>query len=143
MSNFKDKSMVLITVPFLPNQKTFRLIPGSTDCPYIDCIYWYDKRALEIVGVTKKQDYTMLPRLNDNGDVERVGKAPRETTPGEAPKTYKEERKMIEIMQNYYITEKEDIINFVKLMAINADTFNFEQYLSEPAVQASPSIILP
>lgn len=143
MNNFKDKSMVLVTVPFLPNQKTFRLIPGSADCPYIDCIYWYDKKALEIVGTTKKQDYTLLPRLNDNGDVERVTKTPRETTPGEAPKSYKEERKMIEIMQNYYITEKNEIEEFVKLMAINADTFNFKQYLTDAVVEQAPSIIIP
>ena len=143
MSNFKDKSMLLITAPFLKGQNTFRMIPGSTDCPYIDCIYWFDKKVLEVIGITKKQDYTMLPRLTDNGDVERVGKTPREANPGEQPKPYKEERKMVEIMQNYYITEKEDIINFVKLMAVNGETFNFEQYLTDTVVEKAPTIIMP
>jgi len=33
-------------------------------------------------------------------------------------------------MMNYYITEKEEIIDFVNTFAVNSDTFDFKKYVN-------------
>ena len=69
------KSMLLVTVPFSPetNEKSFRMIPAKADCPYMDVVYWKDKKVLEIVSPFKKNEYNMFTKLDDNGEPENPG----------------------------------------------------------------------
>ncbi len=65
----------------------------------------------------------MMPKIDSNGDIEM------RKTPSREGKPYKEERRTIETFQEYYIEQLDEIRAFVKRFALNADTFNFEQYL--------------
>lgn len=136
------KSMMLVTVPYTPTEKSFRMIPVSNDCPYIDVVYWKDKKVLEINTSFKKNEYAMYPKVDDNGDVERR-KVPGKDENGQ-PLIYKNERRMTEVLQKYYIIEQQEIIAFVEAFAINAKTVNYMELLAGAVVEApKASIIMP
>ena len=136
------KSMMLVTVPYTPTEKSFRMIPVSNDCPYIDVVYWKDKKVLEINTSFKKNEYAMYPKMDDNGDVEKR-KVPGKDENGQ-PLYYKNERRMTEVLQKYYIIEQQEIIAFVEAFAINAKTVNYMELLAGAVVEApKASIIMP
>ena len=66
----------------------------------------------------------MMPRLNDEGQPQRLRTPNKETG-----KTVKEQRVNIETFSEFYITEKEEIVNFINLFAANAESFDFTKYL--------------
>jgi hypothetical protein len=45
-------------------------------------------------------------------------------------KPFKEERRTVETYQEYYLTEKEEQIAFIKMFAVNAETFDFEKFMA-------------
>ncbi len=110
-------SMLLITSKW-DDDKTFRLIPIELGCPYEEIIYMPKEGVLAIISKTPKSQFTMVPKLNENGDLEFTkNKQPR---PGSG-KTYKEERKTIDTLHEYYIEDKSEIYAFIGMFAINAD----------------------
>jgi hypothetical protein len=109
-----EKSMMVIKSDW-NNQPTFKMIPLSKDCPYVECIYDSQSKVLALIGLTRKNVFHMMPKLDDNGDI-----VPRKMR-SEGSKAHKEERRTIETFQEYYVMDAEDIKAFVKLFAINAD----------------------
>ena len=96
-------------------QPTFKMIPLSKDCPYLEGIYDSQSKVLALIGITRKNVFHMLPKLDDNGDV-----VPRKTRT-EGAKAHKEERRTIETFQEYYLMNVDDIKTFVKMFATNPD----------------------
>lgn len=136
------KTMMLVTVPYTATEKSFRMIPLTTDCPYIDVVYWKDKKVLEINSPFKKQEHAYFPKLDDNGDMEKR-KHPIQDENGQ-PMIYKQERRTTETLQKYYIIEQVEIIAFVEAIAINAKTVDYMSLLAGVIVEAPKnSIILP
>jgi len=95
-------------------QPTFKMIPLSKDCPYLEAIYDSQSKVLALIGLTRKNVFHMMPKLDDNGDV-----VPRKTRT-EGAKAHKEERRTIETFQEYYLTDVDDIKAFVNHFANNA-----------------------
>ncbi len=50
------------------NHNTFRLIPVSNECPYVECIYDVTSGLFVIIGKVTKTTLHMLPKLDENGD---------------------------------------------------------------------------
>lgn len=119
-----NKTMTLITSNW-GSKKTFKLIPVSNDAIYNECIYDIDTKMLAIISKEKKDSMHMVAKLNDVGDVQylKIGKRPN-------GKDFAEERKTLETYYEYYIEDVKEIEEFVKLFAINADTFDFKQYFN-------------
>jgi hypothetical protein len=115
-------SMILINSSW-QGGKTFKMIPSSADCPYVECIYDPNLKVLAIVGNIKKDVFHMVAKLNDDGD-EIMRKSP-----GRKGVPYKQERKLLETYQEYYLEERSDIEYFVKAVADNADSFDYQMYL--------------
>ena len=122
-------NMMLITSTW-KNGKTFKMIPTHAECPYVECIFDADMKVLAIIGAVQKDIFHMMPKLDANGDIE-MRKAP-----GREGKPYKEERRTIETFQEYYIEDLNEIRAFVKMFAFNADTFDIEQYITQPVQTA-------
>ena len=129
-----EQTMLLITSSWGSN-KTFKLIPASTDCPYNEAIFDSDSKVLAIIGKEKKESMHMLAKLNEWGDpvTMKIGKR-------QNGKEYAEERKTLEAFYEYYIEEKEEIIKFVNSVAENASDFNYTQFLD--AKTEKPSNLL-
>ena len=117
------------------NNKTFKMIPVTNECPYNEAIFDRDGKVLALIGKEKKQSFHMLPKLTDMGDVQTLKIGRRANG-----KDYAEERKALETYYEYYIENPEEIEQVVKSLAVNADTFDFKQYMEAAAQQPSQLI---
>jgi hypothetical protein len=124
-------SMLLITSNW-NNKKSFRLIPITNDCPYVECIFDLDTKVLAVIGKETKESFHMLPKLNEFGDLQRMKIGKRDNG-----KDYAEERKSLDTFYEYYIEEKQEVVEFIKMIAANADTFDYAQYV-ETKQEAAP-----
>jgi hypothetical protein len=129
-------SMMLVTSSW-GNDKTFKLLPITPECPYNECIFDVSTKVLAVIGKEKKESFHMLPRLSDEGDVQfmKIGKRNN-------GKDYKEERKMLQTFYEYYVEHPQEIIDFLNMFAINAESFDYTQYLEKKVEEPKQSSIL-
>jgi len=131
-----NKSMLLVTSTW-GNKKTFRLIPASVEAPYNEAIYDPEVKVLALIGKDKKESFQMMPKLNDMGDpqVLKIGKRPN-------GKDYAESRVTVETYYEYYVENKDEITDLINRLALNADTYDYQSYMSQPEapVETSPLI---
>jgi predicted lipase len=137
------KSMMLVTVPYTPQEKSFRMIPVTNDCPYIDVVYWKDKKVLEINTAFKRNEYAYYPKLDDNGDMEKRKHVTKDEQGNDL--IYKQERRITEVLQKYYIIEQVEIMAFIESFAINSKTVDYMSILAAGPIVEAPktSIIMP
>lgn len=129
-------SMMLVTSSW-GNDKTFKLLPITPECPYNECIFDVSTKVLAVIGKEKKESFHMLPRLSDEGDVQfmKIGKRNN-------GKDYKEERKLLQTFYEYYIEHPQEIIDFLNMFAVNAESFDYTQYLEKKVEEPKqPSIL--
>jgi hypothetical protein len=127
--------MMLITGTW-GQKKTFKLIPVTPDTPYNEGIYDLDSKVLALVGKEKKQSMHMVPKLDDYGDLKPMKVGRRSNG-----KDYQEERKTLETYYEYYLDTPEEIKQVINLLAINADTFDIDQYLNAPTIASVSPIV--
>lgn len=124
------KNMMLITSSTKEGEKTFKLIPTTEECAFIEGIYYTGNKILALIGAHKKDIFHMMPKLDPNGDPEF------RKTPSKDGVPIKQERRVIETYQEYYLEERAEIEEFVKMFAANADTYNYTQYLDMEVKEA-------
>ena len=117
------KNMMIISSPFR-NAESFALVPVTSDTPYVEAMFDPASGILAVISKVSKQSFHMVPRLDDNGQPQRL-KVPNKTT----GKTIKEQRVSMETFSEFYITNKEEIKNFINIFAINADSYDFAKYV--------------
>jgi hypothetical protein len=110
-----------------PN-KTFKLIPVSKDCPYVEAIFDPGSKILAVISTTAKETYHMVDKLDDNGDPQKM-KIQRKQDGSDI----KKERRLLKTYAEYYITDKDEIELFINGFCINADMFDYKQYLNAEA----------
>lgn len=117
---------------------SFKMIPADLSCPFVECIYDPASKVLAVVGKTIKQSFHMVHKTDDNGDpMERKIRR-------EGASHFKQERKLLETFNEYYLADVEDIRQFIARFAINVETFDIEKYLSVVTIDTpKPSIIVP
>jgi len=94
---------------------TFKMIPVIENCPFQECIYDPGNKILAVISKTRKQNYIMTHKIDDNGDpIFLKGGAKRSNG-----KNYKEERRLVETFTEYYIESPFEIEEFVRMFAIN------------------------
>ncbi|HPQ79978.1 MAG TPA: hypothetical protein PLG47_05960 [Candidatus Dojkabacteria bacterium] len=123
MSKTELKNSMMLTTTNWGKDKSFNLIPVVTDCPYVEALYNPAASTLAIIGKTKKETFHMIPRLDANGHPEQLKVVNNSQEP------YKKQRVQQESYTEYYITDKKEIEDFIKLFAINSDSYNYKQYL--------------
>jgi|TARA_R100000084_G_scaffold49170_1_gene20391 hypothetical protein len=119
------KNMILINAPF-GMSRSFKLIPVTLDCPYVECIFSTEDKILVIISKVMKQSYHMLPKLDSNGDGIPVKGKPRPNK-----KTIVEERRLVDTFSEFYLMTPEEISGFVHSFAINSKEFPFEDFMKE------------
>lgn len=135
-----NKSMYVISSTWgeVGSEKpTFKMIPLTVDCPYQECIYEPSKRILAVISKTRKQNYIMTHKVDENGD-------PVFLKHGNRPngKNYKEERRLVETFTEYYIESPFEIKEFVEMFAVNPNVA--ERVMNAPvtAPAGSPMTIV-
>ena len=131
------QNMMLVHSAFR-NAKSFTLIPVSLDSPYTEALYDPSSGILAVVSKVMKQSYHMVPRLDGNGDPMRL-KVPNKQT----GKTVKEERRLVDTFSEFYLQDKVDIETFIQMFAVNAESFDYQQYFVDVKETKTSPIILP
>lgn len=118
------------------NKKTFKMIPVTPDCPYNEAIYDLDSKVLAIISKEKKQSLHMIAKLDDNGDIKTLKVGRRS-----GGKEYAEERKTLETYYEYYLENADEIVDVINLLAVNADTFDYNQFLNAAVEETTNSLV--
>jgi hypothetical protein len=119
-----SESMMLVQATWQESQ-TFRMIPITDSCPYVECIFDPDTKVFVIISKLTKQSLHMLPKLDDNGDPMQI-KNPRPNG-----RNFREERHKIEVFQEFYVEDKIAIKDLIHMFAVNASTFDYDQFMQE------------
>jgi hypothetical protein len=115
------KNMILVNAPdFQSMEKSFKLVPITLDCPYVECMFSAKDKVLAVISKVMKQSYHMVPKLDDNGDpVKTKTKRPNN-------KEYKEERRLVDTFSEFYLLTPEEINGFIESFAVNAKEFDYK-----------------
>lgn len=119
-----EKQMMLISAKTQNNQQTFRMVPLTAECPYNLAEFDVEHSNLILVLKEKINSLKTVPKLGPDGSFIPV-KNPKPDTPG-----VEIERRMIEENLEVHINNMESIDEFIKLVAINASTFKYQQYIA-------------
>ena len=132
------QNMMLVNSSFR-NAKSFTMIPVSIDSPYVEAMFDPTSGILAVISKISKQSFHMMPKLDENGQPQRL-KVPNKET----GKTIKEVRVSTETFSEFYLTNKDEIKDFLNIFAINADTFDFNAFMSVDVDKVeTPKIIMP
>jgi hypothetical protein len=126
-----EPTMMLVQATWNDKQ-TFRMIPISESCPYVECIMDPDTKVFVIISKITKTTLHMLPRLDDNGDALSV------KTVRKNGRTVREERQKIETFQEFYIEDLTAINDLISMFAVNALTFDHKTFLGDAIGDANP-----
>tara|TARA_R100001129_G_scaffold97759_1_gene66632 strand:- start:600 stop:1040 length:441 start_codon:yes stop_codon:yes gene_type:complete len=126
-----EKSMMLTKSAFGP-MKSFKLIPVSLNCPFVECLFSPSEKIMVVITKTMKQSYHMIPKLDDNGDEIPVKGKPRP----DGKKPIKEERRLVDTFSEHYIVTEEEIRNLIDLFAINPKAFELDEFFDNPDIQS-------
>jgi hypothetical protein len=124
MSNLFGGNMLLIKSDWNEDQ-TFKLIPLTLDCPYIEGIYDPSTNVLVMISRVSMSKLHMLPKLDDNGDPAPL-KMPRKNG-----RAVKEERKTVETFQEFYIDNIDAVNSIIDIFAVNKDKFDYKKYIKK------------
>jgi hypothetical protein len=117
------QSMMLIQATWNDKQ-TFKMIPVTSTCPYVECIFDPNSGVFVLISKIKKTALHMLPKLDEYGNAVT------------GTKGTKQDRQKIEVFQEFYIEHDTAIIDLVNLFAVNANEFDYKKYMAlteEPA----------
>lgn len=133
-NTWSNPSMLIVTGNWGPS-KTFKLIPTTNDCPYVEGIFDPTGKVLAVIGNTVKDSFHMVPRLDDNGEPQtRKGI-------GSDKEPYKKQRVTLPTFQEYYIHGEEEIENFLNTFAVNVKDFDYKTYLTTPTMDAPTKVL--
>jgi hypothetical protein len=110
-----EKSMMLVQATWQEKQ-TFRMIPITESCPYVECIMDPETKVLVVISKITKTSLHMLPKLDDYGQ------------PVTGTKGLKQERHKIEVFQEFYVEDHTAIEELIKLMSINSK-FDYKKFM--------------
>jgi len=129
MSNTNYGKNMMLYTGYHGNQDVMKMIPITEDCPYVEVIYHPQSTLLIVISKFTSQVFKMIDKLDSNGQpIKRTGLiVPTPENPNPSP--FKQDRTKVEVKQEYYIPERELQIEFIKMFAINADTYDYEKWL--------------
>lgn len=100
-------------------QQTFRMIPITEHCPYVECIFDPTTKVLVIISTIKKTTLHMLPKLDEYG-IAITG-----------TKGMKQDRHKTEVFQEFYIEDNTAIESLLGLFAANFLKFDYKTFMDK------------
>jgi hypothetical protein len=121
-------------------EKTFGLLPISDSCPFNEAIYMPKLDALAVLSKTTRDTFTMLERLDENGEV--MSTVVKDKEKGGMKQVVKQQRMQVATPWEYFIHEKDEIRKFIKTFAINASDFEYEKFMTKLETVDTQKIIM-
>ncbi|GAI27976.1 unnamed protein product [marine sediment metagenome] len=110
-----EKTMMLVESTW-QDGKTFKMMPISNDCPYVECIFDPTSKVFVVISKVTKTSLHMLPKLDEYGKAITGNKGA------------KQDRKSIDTFQEYYIEDVKTIKEITDHFAINAKKFDTDKF---------------
>ena len=125
-------NMLLITT-FWQDYETFKLMPITDDCPFIEVIYERHTEMMIVLNKHYKDNFHLVPKLTDTGDAEpmKSNQPPRNNGKG-----FKEKREKLHTYTEYFMIDKDEQAAFIRMFAANHEEFDFEKFRTPPGEQA-------
>jgi len=136
MNELNYGANMLLVSSYWGESKSFKLIPATNECPFVEAMYDPTTGLLAVIGKTKKQVFHMVHKVDDNGDIV-------ETNKRKSGKPYKEERRTIETFVEYYIINADEIVSFIKDYAINTVSFDFMKFIEAQKEMENNPVAMP
>jgi hypothetical protein len=114
-----NESMLLLQASW-QDQQTFRMIPITENCPYVECIFDPGTKVFVIISKIRKTTLHMLPKLDEYGQAVT------------GTKGMKQERHKIEVFQEFYVEDASAIEELIKTFAVNAKKFDYKKFMLNP-----------
>ena len=133
------KTMMLVKSAF-GSMKSFKLMPISNDCPYVECLFSPREKILVVISKFMKGSYHMVPKLDDNGDEIPVKGKPRVNG-----KKVKEERRLVDTCAEHYVISEEEIREIIQMFTVNPDAIELDEFFlveSDNIVSGAPKDIV-
>jgi hypothetical protein len=105
------------------DKQTFRMIPITESCPYVECIMDPDTKVFVIISKIRKTSLHMLPKLDEYGQAVA------------GTKGMKQERHKIEVFQEFYVEDTSAIEEVIKQFAVNAKKFDYKEFMKPAATE--------
>ena len=119
-----EKSMILVQSSWQETQ-TFRMIPISESCPYVECIFDPATNVFVVIMKIIKTTLHMLPKLDEYG-IAITGS-----------KGTKQDRHKLDVFQEFYIEDQSAITDIIELLAINAKKFDYKSFMEASSKEAA------
>jgi hypothetical protein len=114
-----ENTMMLVEASW-QDKTTFRMIPISEHCPYVECIFDPESKVFVIVSKIKKTSLHMLPKLDEYGIAISGNRGA------------KQERHKIEVFQEFYVEDVVAIEELIKILAVNSK-FDYKKFMTDKA----------
>lgn len=128
------KNMMLVTT-YWGQDKTFKLMPVTKDCPYMEVIYDTNTDLLVAITANMKENLQRVPKLDDDGEMIQ-SKRPKQNG-----KPYKEKQVLMKVPQEFYFAEREEVEAFIEKFAVNAKEFDYKKFFTDLEAELSKKII--
>ena len=118
------KSMLLVQATWQESQ-TFRMIPITESCPYVECIFDPATKVFVVILKITKTALHMLPKLDEYGLAVTGSKGT------------KQDRNKIDVFQEFYLEDQAGIIDIIELFAVNAKKFDYKSFMEVKSEEVS------
>ena len=105
--------------------QTFRMIPISESCPYVECIFDPGTKVFVVILKITKTALHMLPKLDEYG-IAITG-----------AKGTKQDRNKIDVFQEFYLEDQVGITDIIEHFAINAKKFDYKSFMEVTSEEVS------
>ena len=116
--------MILVQSSWQETQ-TFRMIPISESCPYVECIFDPATKVFVVILKVTKTTLHMLPKLDEYGLAVTGSKGT------------KQDRNKIDVFQEFYLEDQAGIIDIIELFAVNAKKFDYKSFMEVKSEEVS------
>lgn len=115
-----NQTMMLIRSAW-QSMQTFRLMPTSNDCPYVEAVYNPEFKTLIVIAKHKQDTYQFVPKIDDDGyKIPIKGKKD----------TYKQQRVIWAMPTEFLLIDEKEQLLFIKKFAENEADFDYKQFLN-------------
>lgn len=141
----KENKCMLLYTSIWKEQQTFKMLPVTNDCPFLEVIYDTESKQLAVVGSKLKKGFTYMDKLDNNGHKTLISgyEGLKKKYPTQEIYPYKRERTEIDVVNEYYIKEESEQIEFINRFCENADAFGFQKYIDAPATKPQTADFTP
>lgn len=116
--------MMLVQSTWQESQ-TFRMIPISESCPYVECIFDPGTKVFVVILKITKTALHMLPKLDEYGLAVTGSKGT------------KQDRNKIDVFQEFYLEDQVGITDIIEHFAINAKKFDYKSFMTTVSEETS------